>query len=155
MNPMNPQEFANWLKTLLEETFAKPAGQPGYMLDRSATGLLGTLETLSAEQVSLAENSTSIAAQCGHVAFIQAAFIRWMAGEEYEPDWSQSWLVREVDSAQWDELRKQIRDQHAELINLLETRPLQDPLENAALLITHSAYHLGAIRQIARGQNLI
>lgn len=157
MNPINSQELAKWLQTLLEETFAKPVEQPGYMLDRSAMGLLGTLQSLSAEAASspAQPGTTSIAAQAAHVAFIQAAFIHWMRGEEFKADWSQSWPVQVVSPAEWETLRKLLHNQHRELVDILEQQPPQDPLENAALLIAHSAYHLGAIRQIARGLSLI
>lgn len=156
MNPINSQELAKWLQTLLEETFAKPSGQPGYMLDRSATGLLGTLTTLSAEAASRpTQPGTTIAAQAAHVAFIQEAFIHWIMGEDYKADWSRSWPVQEVGSSEWEVLRERLGQQHQQLMSLLEQHQAQDPLENVALLIAHSAYHLGAIRQIARGLNLI
>lgn len=158
MSAIDPQTMTQWMQTLLEETFAKTAGQPGYMLDRSALGLLGTLEALSAEaaSTSVSPETTSIAAQAFHIAFIQDAFIHWLQGQDLKPDWSQSWPANsEMNAAEWQALRENLQRQHQELKSLLDKPQAQDPLENAALLIAHSAYHLGSIRQISRSLNLI
>lgn len=140
---LSAPELADWLKTLLQETFDKLGGESGYMLDKAAPGLLGTLEKLSAE-----EASSAVKAHAFHVAFIQEAFIQWLQGLEYQADWSQSWPQKALSETDWNTLNNKLQAQHQLLMELLEKHQTQDPLENAVLLIAHSAYHLGAIRQI-------
>ena len=156
MSSIDAETLAKWLQTLLEETYAKDVGQPGYMLDRSASGLLGTLDALSVEaaSISVRPETTTIAAQAFHLAFIQDAFIHWMQGDDIKPDWSKSWPSEKMDSSRWQLLKDQLGTQHQQLMHILSQPLAQDPLENAALLIAHSAYHLGAIRQISRNLNL-
>src|SRR5687768_9172000 len=85
-----------------------------------ASGVLGTLSRVSAEQASREPRAgaPTIASHADHVRFALHASRRWLT-EDAPPqiDWKQSWLVARVDAAGWDRLRGALRD---ELVTLTD-----------------------------------
>ena len=68
-------------------------------------------------------------------------------------DWSKSWQVKTVTESEWTTLKKLLEDDYNDLRSkLAEITDWNDEkrLGGALAIITHTAYHLGAIRQIMR-----
>ena len=138
------------LMQFLDETFNKV---DGIYLDKG-TSLFETLASLDAERVSkpISPGATSIAGQVEHVRFYLAVMFDYMRGKWYEKlDWKQSWLVSEVTPDEWDDLLRRLREIHGNVISLIEsTTDWSDErrLSGTIAVVAHTAYHLGAIRQM-------
>lgn len=138
--------------TLLEEAFEKVHG---IYLD-GGTSLLETLATVSAEEASkpAVVGGTTIAGHAAHIKFYLNVTADYVDGKELgKLDWKQSWLVSSVTSAEWDTLRKELKKIYAALLTRFKGfRNWNDEkrLGGAMGIIAHTAFHIGAIRQIMR-----
>jgi hypothetical protein len=144
--------FTKTIHALFEETFDKVEG---YFLDRG-TSLLETLAPISASEASylISGNGTTIAGHIAHVHFYIQILGDYIDGKLHEKvDWKQSWLVKNVNDAEWDSLRRQLgEDCHGLQAKLGSITDWNDEnrLGGALAIIAHTAYHLGAIRQMLR-----
>jgi hypothetical protein len=86
------------------------------------------------------------------VRFYVIALYDFMRGATDKIDWGQSWLVREVTPAQWDELKEQLRGAYTTVTEHLQSVGAwgDDEVGDSMAILVHTAYHLGAIRQLAR-----
>ncbi len=75
-----------------------------------------------------------------------------MRGATNKIDWKQSWLVQTVTPAEWDALKEQLRRAYTTITEHLQSvGAWGDPeVGNGMAIIVHTAYHLGAIRQLVR-----
>ena len=140
---------------ILSEAFAGPADPRSthFANNEPDCGLFGTLDALTAEQASVAvdEGGATAAAQAEHVRFSLDVSVRWMRGEREEADWARSWEVREVDDDAWTELRQELRKAYDAFVVMVHQQPMDaELLEGLVASVAHAAYHLGALRQIAR-----
>jgi MoxR-like ATPase len=140
---------------VLSEAFAGPADPRSthFVNNLPDCGLFGTLDGLTAEQAStpVEESGSTAAAQAEHLRFSLDVSVRWMRGEREKADWARSWDVREVDDDAWTELREQLRRTYDAFVVMVHQQPMDaDLLEGLVAAVAHSAYHLGALRQIAR-----
>ncbi len=139
---------------LLDESFASPARESGNAyLDRQ-TGWFPTLADIGPELASrpVAEGATTIAGQVEHARFYLEVTLLYARGEAPRVDWSESWRVSSVTPEAWDELRSDFRDACMKLEGFVrEARTFApDDLGGMIAAIAHSAYHLGAVRQMLR-----
>lgn len=138
---------------LLEETFEGPPPDTGSAYLDKGAGLFQTLDALTAESASVSSRpgAQTVAAHCEHVRFYVLALHDFIRGATAKIDWSQSWLVRTVTPAEWDDLRASLRQAYADLAGHL--RALEhwgdEEIGDGLAVIVHTAYHLGAIRQLA------
>jgi hypothetical protein len=146
------EQVIGQVQALLEETFEKVAG---IYLDRG-TSLVETLEAVSAKEASrpAVKGGTSIAGHVAHIRFYLRIVNDVIDGKQYERlDWKQSWLVTTVSESEWDELRQGVRDDYsylkAHLAQCADWRG-EEPLSGALGIAIHTAYHLGAIRQMMK-----
>ena len=136
----------------LEETFEKVSG---IYLDRE-TSFLETLAKVNAAEASkpIVESGTTIAGQVEHVRFYLRILNDAMSGKTHPNlDWKQSWLVKRVTDSEWTKLQQQLRDDYRQLQERwksIEDWSAEDQLGGALAIVVHTAYHLGAIRQILR-----
>ncbi|HYR11521.1 MAG TPA: DinB family protein [Longimicrobium sp.] len=140
---------------ILSEAFAGPADPRSthFVNNLPDCGLFGTLDALTAEQASAAvdEGGATAAAQAEHVRFSLDVSVRWMRGERKKTDWARSWDVREVDEDAWTALRGQLRATYDAFVVMVHQQPMDaELLEGLVATVAHSAYHLGALRQIAK-----
>jgi MoxR-like ATPase len=140
---------------ILSEAFAGPADPRSthFVNNQPDCGLFGTLDGLTAEQAStpVEEGGATAAAQAEHVRFSLDVSVRWMRGEREKVDWPRSWDVREVDDDAWTALREQLRQAYDAFVVMVHQRPMDaELLEGVVATVAHAAYHLGALRQIAR-----
>ncbi len=149
-------EQADFLKNvlyILRETFeGSPEGQPSAYLDRGV-GIFATLDGLSAENVSRYVNETTVAAHTEHAKFYLDRICELMHGKNEKINWEQSWLIETVNDEEWNHLRDGMRKSYENVLRCfaeIETWNDENIGESIAI-IAHTAYHLGAIRQIMKG----
>jgi hypothetical protein len=140
--------FTENLFAVLSETFAQTSG---IYLDRGAD-VFSTLDALSAEEASREVLGTTIAAHAFHTAFYVRAMERYFEGFEGKIDWQGSWTTRAVTPDEWKSLRAQLRDDYDRATHKLRAVTHWDEaaLDFGMTIAIHSAYHLGAIRQLAK-----
>jgi len=140
---------------LLTEIFDGPPGSEAYILNPGDSGFLGQLEKISAATASkqAIPGKPTIAAHVDHVHFGMSLLTRWISGEENpwaDADWNGSWKRLTVTDEQWSALRDDLRKQFETWRNAVVARTEWEDITAAGALstIAHTAYHLGAIRQL-------
>ncbi len=137
---------------LLRETFeGSPEGQPSAYLDRGV-GLFMTLEDLSAEAASREFHGTTVAAQTEHAKFYLDRLCEFINGRTEPVNWDDSWLIEDVDDQEWTALQTSVRKAYTDSLQCLASSRdwTQVRVGMAMGLVAHTAYHLGAIRQLAK-----
>jgi len=150
---INKDDYLKDVLFILRETFeGSPTGQPSAYLDRGI-GVFSTLDALSAAQVSKEFGGTTIAAQTEHAKFYLDRFCEFMTGRTEKVNWEQSWLIETVNDEEWNALRDAVRKSYENLLKIIAEIETwnQDNVGDPIAIIAHTAYHLGAIRQIAKG----
>ena len=147
--------FQRAVSKLLTEIFDGPPGDEAYVVNPGDPGLLRQLETISAATSSQQHipGKPSIAAHAHHLYFGLSVLNRWMSGEENpwaNADFNESWRRISVTEVEWSALRESLRKEANTWRNAVSTRAKWDDITSAAALstIAHTAYHLGAIRQV-------
>ena len=150
--------FQQALSKMLTEIFDGPPGQEAYVLNPGDPGLLRQLDTIDASTASErpGPGRSTIASHVDHLHFGLAMLNRWAAGEANPwagSDWNASWQRATVADDQWRTLRDALRDEAATWQKVVAERTSWDGMAAPAALSTaaHTAYHLGAIRQILAG----
>ena len=137
--------------TVLNETFTGPGDSDGMFLN-TGTGLLETLEGISSEEASTEVSGATVAAHARHLRLYLDVMMDCISGKIRMPDWQAGWLEKTVSEKEWAELRDGIRSsvRNAEkVINKISVWN-KDATTLVMSLSAHSAYHLGAIRQIIK-----
>jgi len=153
---MSTDLFPKFLPTLLRE-LVNGAPDPSvrtYILNRGDTGLLASLDGLSAAAASVSHHGgPSIAAHVDHLRYGLYLINRWARGTPVQDmDWTVSWRKNVVSDAEWRTLREELRREVSAWEEMLRTpRELSDVEAGYwAGSVAHIAYHFGAIRQIDR-----
>lgn len=152
MDGISRQQFTAAVAYLLRETFeGSPEGQPSAYLDRGI-GFFTTLDKLSAADVSREFAGTTIAAQTEHAKFYLDRLCEFIGGRTERVNWEDSWLIETVNDAEWDALRQTVRRSYENLLRCLAAVEdwTEDRTGMAIGMVAHTAYHLGAIRQIVK-----
>jgi hypothetical protein len=152
---MNTRDLGGTLPTLFSELVDGTPASGGYMLNKGDTGLLRSLDKLSAVAVSVkVASGSSIAAHVHHLWYGLSLMSRWAAGENPwdDADWTASWKKTTVSDAEWKKLRGELRDEaHRVLEMMRKPRDLEEAeLTGLVAIVGHLAYHFGAIRQMDR-----
>ncbi|HZN41209.1 MAG TPA: hypothetical protein VFD82_20555 [Planctomycetota bacterium] len=154
---MNPTDsvFQRVLSNMLTEVFNGPPGQEAFVLNPGDPGLLRQLDTIDAKAASTQPSPAqkSIAAHVDHVQFGIGILNRWAAGEPNPwagADWNGSWQRTTVTEDQWRKLRDGLGREAEQWKKVVAARTSWDDMGAAAAVSTvaHTAYHLGALRQI-------
>ncbi len=151
-NQIAPDDFLKDVLYILRETFeGSPEGQPSAYLDRGV-GIFATLESVSAEDASLYRNSTTIAAHTEHTKFYLDRMVEFINGRTGRVNWEQSWLIETVSGEEWEILRQGTRKSYEKVLRCFAEIKAwdQNKVGEAIAIIAHTAYHLGAIRQMAK-----
>lgn len=144
--------FVESIAYLLRETFeGSPEGQPSAYLDRGI-GFFSTLAGIDAETASKEFHGTTIAAQTEHAKFYLDRLCEFINGRTERVNWEDSWLIETVNASEWNALRESVRRAYENALHCLaEERQWTEIQAGMAIgLVAHSAYHLGAIRQIVK-----
>lgn len=150
---ITPDDVKQSLFTLLKETFEGGTNPEGTLYLDRGVGLFTTIDQLTAEQASrqVTPTSTTIAAHVHHSLFYLEVLERFMKGDTGRADWSESWQRQQVDEAAWDDLRHKFKTTYQRISNYLQTQDdWEDGLEEGYSMVIHSAYHLGAVRQMLK-----
>jgi len=144
--------FVGAIAFALRETFeGPPIGRLSSYLDKNA-GLFDTITGVSAEQASKDFHGTTIAAQTEHTKFYLDLLCEYIEGRVERSNWEASWLIETVNETEWDALRKTVSESYEKTLRCLAS--INDWNEMTAAMamgiVAHTAYHLGAIRQIAK-----
>ena len=154
-NTIERDDFLKDILVILRETFeGSPEGEGSAYLDRGI-GVFPTIDKLSAAQVSMEINGISIVAHTEHFKFYLDRLCEFIKGVNEPVNWEQSWLIDDVDEAEWEALRIAVRKAYENVLRTFaEVETWNgDNIGDAVAIIAHTAYHLGAIRQIMkRGQ---
>ena len=151
-NSIETTDFTNNLLTLLKETFE--GSQPGVgscYLDREV-GVLNTIENVSAENASRANGGATFASHLEHARHYIVELNGFMHGNTEKVDWEQSWLIKTVDETQWKQLKENVRRDYETIVETFKSIEKwdDDKIGDAMAIVVHTAYHLGAMRQIMK-----
>jgi hypothetical protein len=151
--------FKDAVGRLLVEIFDGPPEGQAYILNPGDPGLLRQLDTLDAAAASTRPmpGSTTIAAHADHVHYGLSLLNRWAAGEENPwatADWEASWKRTTVTADEWQALRDKLRRAADAWREAFAKRTDWNDVTAAGAIASasHTAYHLGAIRQIIAAQ---
>jgi hypothetical protein len=142
--------FTDPLFQIIRESFESVGGA---FLDRG-TSLFETLATIDAAQASqtIVEGGTSIAAHAFHVKFYLNVHEKFVKGEQLgRIDWRASWTLRTVNDSEWESLKVGLREAYEHIMGLYRKQDdwnSEHYIESALAVVAHTAYHLGAIRQM-------
>ena len=149
--------FAESVAYLLRETFeGSPEGHPSAYLDRGV-GIFATLAEVTAAQASADFHGTTIAAQTEHAKFYLDRLCEFIGGRTEKVNWEDSWLIETVNDHEWDALRSTVQRSYESVLLCIASQNSWDErqLGMALGLIAHTAYHLGAMRQITKAVSSI
>src|SRR5437867_10283205 len=147
---MNPVLTQLWSE-LVDGTRVKGEA---FVLNSGDIGLLRSLDKLSCDAASRSVNDgATIAAHAQHLRYGLSLMNRW-ASEGGNPfadaKWDEAWKTSRVDAAQWEEIRRGLRDEAHRWRAALGSPREATVVEVCGMFgsVAHLAYHLGAIRQI-------
>ena len=162
-DPASPaDETSTKTSRAMARLFAELAlGAPGdggaFILNSGDIGLLRSLDKLSPADASQSvDGGASIAAHATHLTYGLGLMNRWATegGNPFaDARWDEAWRVSTVTEHEWEAIRGALRDESERWLTVLGTPRDASGMELAGMLasVAHLAYHLGAIRQIARG----
>lgn len=149
---INEKLFKDALTGFLGETFNSVEG---IYLDKG-TSLFETLNSVNAKEASTPARpgGTTIAAHVDHIDFYLKVISKYMQGGWSEKiDWSQSWLTKTVNEKEWEALKKKLFATYEEVvkqINSFDDWIDKKKIGGAMAVVVHTAFHIGAIRQILK-----
>jgi hypothetical protein len=142
--------FTRDLFDILEEAFVT---HHGVFLDKGTT-LLETLDHINFQEASLpiGNGCASIAAKVEHVIFYLEVLGQVIEGKNPgKVNWNEIWeRVGAVTPPEWEELKSRLRAAYQQITLQLKTEGVwdqEDAIGGAMAILTHTAYHLGEIRQ--------
>lgn len=152
MTPVVQTQITEELLQLLKETFEGPAPVGPSAFLNKGTGLFQTLDDVSAEVASTPPraDASTVAAHTEHIRFYMNVHYKLMLGSRDAIDWDESWRIKTVDAASWNDLRKDLRGAYKTVVEYLRALEKwnEDEISLTLAIIAHTAYHLGAIRQL-------
>jgi hypothetical protein len=149
---IDSREFVETVAFLLRETFeGSPEGQSSAYLDRGA-GFFNTLDAIDSGSASRDFHGTTIAAQTEHAKFYLDRLCEFINGRTEPVNWEDSWLIDSVNEAEWDALRQSVRKAYENALRCIASVEewSEERVGMAIGFVAHTAYHLGAIRQLAK-----
>ncbi len=153
--------FPEALATILREIFDGTLKRSGFLLNSGDPGLLAQLEQLDPAVVSTRPmpGRTTVVQHVAHVLYGLELLNRWMAGEENpwaSADWEAAWKLGTVDESQWKDLLAKLREEAKQWQLAISAKTGDwDQMSACGAIASaaHTAYHMGAIRQILAAAN--
>lgn len=151
IEPTVLERFKDELLECLEETFER---HHGIYLDYG-TSLFETLDGISADEASAkaAENAATIAAHVEHARFYLDVLSESMRTETVTKiDWREIWeTVGAVSAEEWAEQKRRLRESYGQTVETIKNYERWEGeygIAGSLAVLVHTAYHLGAIRQM-------
>ena len=150
-NPnIKPEQFTNALLVLLDEAFEDVHG---FFMDPHDT-LFETLTSVSAAEASIPVGGkcATLSAQVKHIAFYLDVYINTFHNPaSSKMDWGEIWrTVNLVTPAEWQSIQDELRTSYTRLRDFIKTSSFwqsHTDIADAFAVVSHTAYHLGEIRQ--------
>lgn len=152
MKTINQTDFTKALERLFRETFEGMDDVTQQMFLMADTGIFATLASFDAAQASAEINGTTIAAHSEHARFYIQLLDNYLNKDMNIMNFNDSWKIQTVDEAEWEALRENFAATYRktrETFDQFEEWTI-DSITVAMGMIAHTAYHLGAIRQMAK-----
>lgn len=152
MKTINQEDLTTALSILFRETFeGMPTAEEQVFLAHN-TGIFTTLGSLTAEQASTEINGITIAAHSEHTRFYIELLDNYLNRDMRVVDFKQSWNVTTVNDNEWDDLREKLAKLYGKTTETLQKNDVWglDTITVSMGIVAHTAYHLGAIRQMAK-----
>ncbi len=151
MESIKAEDFSKSLNYLFKETFEGSPKERSMYLD-SGAGIFSTIVDLSAENASISIAGANIAAHTEHLRYYLDVLNNFLNGTVQVADWSKSWNIEEVSDNEWKEINENLLKTYDAVAKTIETIEEwnSDSITQATAILVHSAYHLGAIRQITK-----
>jgi hypothetical protein len=154
MGTIAQEDYTGSLFTLLKETFEGPPPRRASVYLDEGAGLFQTIDKLTAEEASrvAVPGAPTIAGHCAHARFYVDVLHQYLQGPLEKVDWKESWLVQAVNASEWEALKKELLQSYETVMKTLKSLESwgDKPVGGGMAIITHTAYHLGAIRQLTR-----
>jgi hypothetical protein len=152
------EETRQALAQLFSELAQGPkTGEGAYVVNSGDVGLLRSLDKLSPDEASHSTNDgATIAAHAEHVRYGLSLLNRWTSegGNPFaDAAWDEAWKISGVDATKWEEIRNGLRteaERWTKALQITQNTSTQGLLGMIGS-VAHLAYHVGAIRQIAKG----
>jgi hypothetical protein len=156
MENINAEQFRNAIFALFKETFeGSPVEASGSIYLDRRIGVFPTISTLNVENALLASSPDSavIVSHIEHLRYYLEVLDEYLHGKEVKSDWSMAWKIKEVTQAELTEIKAKLQLEYEKVTkSFAEISDWnEDKMTSAIAIITHSAYHLGAVRQILKG----
>lgn len=147
--------FRNTIKTMVKETFEGPpvpVTGSWFTETKPNSGIFGVMDELSPDGASAQVYGTTLAAHLDHVRYHMWGINEIVKnGEQPEMHWGKSWEIQSVDEQGWNRIRDGVRNEYAVLMQAIDEIEWTELLANEVLSsLAHSAYHLGALRQMMK-----
>ena len=147
------QQIRDGLLILLDEAHISEGHENTWFKDNDPSSSICTsLDVISAERAAQMPpiGRNPIAGHACHLAAALEAFARAMKGGPYEIDWEASWnFPQPLDEAAWEGVRTRLRKAYADVRDYIAAADVKvEHVFFIASTLAHSAYHLGAIRQL-------
>jgi len=156
VDAIQKETFVQVVTELFSEAYEGPQHAYTWFVDNDpGAGLLGTLARLPAEAASrpTVPGGATIAAHAEHLRWSLAMANAFARGEQPQAKWAESWSVRTVDATSWERLQADLKREFDTLKAAIQANPNLSGVQvltGILALIPHAAYHLGAVRQMAR-----
>jgi hypothetical protein len=152
---MHTTDMSEALTRLFSELVDGAGGGSGaFILNSGDGGLLRSLDKLSAAEASRSvSDGATIAAHAQHLRYGLSLMNRGRRRRDpRDATWDEAWETVDVDAPTWKEIRNGLREEAARWLTVLSARRDVSEMELTGMIasIAHLAYHLGAIRQIAK-----
>jgi len=154
-DPVDRDAFKRTFLYLLDEIVGEPPKDaPGSAVLDPDAGWLQTLLTVDHTRASrtIAQGGTTIAGQAAHAAYYVELLEQLARGEDVQADWPRSFVPSVVDEGRWEETRARLLAALARFREMVLAVDEWDEerLRGALGVLVHTAYHLGAVRQMIR-----
>ena len=142
------------LTSLFREIIYGPPGDMAFVVNPGDPGLVASLAALPASQASARPNGrSSVAGHVQHLRFGLTLLNKWAGGDPNafaDASFEESWSHQQVNDDEWRALRQAFEDQARAWHARLETPREWDAMMLSGFLssVAHTAYHMGAIRQL-------
>lgn len=142
------------VRNMLREAFDGPPNprETWFTNNEANSGIFGVLGALSAEEASTLVHGNTLAAHANHVQYHLSGTNELLETGKYpKMDWGMSWATTSVTAQEWEAVQAAVQHEYARLMRAIECVGWSEEMTNEVLAsLAHSAYHLGAMRQMLK-----